>query len=83
MTSDDSIDLDKGSFERNMRTDPKLYADMKKRIESGEEMHITLPDDSNAPRYSMRYAVKQEPTQESDFEIVNPKDVFGRMFGGG
>lgn len=79
----DHIDISKGSFAKGMRTDPAIYADLKRRIEAGEAIDITLPDDSNVPRYSHRHVPQKVSPTSSDVEIVKPEDVFGRMFGGG
>lgn len=80
--SNDDIDISKGSFERDMRTDPRLYAEMKRKIEAGETVDIQLPDDSNVPRYSTMHTTRVSDYVTGDVESLNPADVFGRVFGG-
>lgn len=76
---------DQASFGTGMSTDPILYQEVKRRAEAGEFIDFKLPDDSNAPTLRQRLgkmnSTKPEtPTENensSDYERVNPAEVFG------
>jgi hypothetical protein len=84
MHSDDPINIDGSNINRGIRMDPDMYDDIKARAEHGEYIDFKLPDDSTVPRLSdrLRGQTRTDP-QVNDEIVVDPNEVFSKIFGGG